>query len=408
MRPGPAVLLLTALCTGPIRADAQESQPATREESLGRERDRKATEMEPPEPGAVERWMLRLEDGRAFERIVNPPQGFYPKVGSVTAGSGMSFGAGYRHMFSDTVSWGAFGFGSFRKYWAFETRFVANELGGTPLFIDLHAHRSDYPDEDYFGQGAGAQRIDHVSYGIKQTTAGATTGWRFRPWLATGARFDWLDPHVRPGPGTRVPPINRVFPPDSVPGLPEQPDYLNTDLFIEANTREPLNNPRAGGRYRLTFQRYADLDGGAYSFNRIEADGQQYIPLLTNRRIIALHGLVSSSQPDDGSTVPFYMARTLGGPDDLRGFRRYRFRDRSLVLFQAEYRFEIFPAVDGALFYDTGRVAERLSDIDVLHMESDYGIGVRFGTINGVFLRIEGAFGSRDGKHFVIRLAHVF
>jgi hypothetical protein len=30
---------------------------------------------------------------------------------------------------------------------------------------------------------------------------------------------------------------------------------------------------------------------------------------------------------DAGSVVPFYVQPTLGGPDDLRGFRRFRFRD---------------------------------------------------------------------------------
>ena len=48
----------------------------------------------------------------------------------------------------------------------------------------------------------------------------------------------------------------------------------------------------------------------------------------------------------------------------------------------------------------------RMLDLDGL--ESDYGVGVRFGTINGVFLRVEGAFGSREGKHFILRWGHVF
>ena len=79
-----------------------------------------------------------------------------------------------------------------------------------------------------------------------------------------------------------------------------------------------------------------------------------------------------------------------------------------LLLLQAEYRWEIFTAVDGALFYDTGKVASRVDDLDFRNLESDYGIGFRFGTRNGVFLRVEGAFGSSGGKHFVMRFGHVF
>ena len=124
--------------------------------------------------------------------------------------------------------------------------------------------------------------------------------------------------------------------------------------------------------------------------------------------MLAFHAFTSLSDADDGQQVPFYLQRSLGGPDDLRGFRRFRFRDRHVLLLQAEYRWEIFTAVDGAIFYDAGKVASRAEDLDLQDLESDYGIGFRFGTANGVFLRIEGAFGSGDGKHFVFRFGHVF
>ena len=106
--------------------------------------------------------------------------------------------------------------------------------------------------------------------------------------------------------------------------------------------------------------------------------------------------------------MPFYLQRTLGGPDDLRGFRRFRFRDRNILLLQAEYRWEIFTAVDGAIFYDAGKVASRREDLD----SAGSRIGLRHRLplrhLNGVFLRVEGAFGSSEGKHFVFRFGHVF
>lgn len=53
-------------------------------------------------------------------------------------------------------------------------------------------------------------------------------------------------------------------------------------------------------------------------------------------------------------------------------------------------------------------MAPRIAEVNLTDLESDYGIGFRFGTSNGVFLRMEGAFGSRGGKHFVMRYGHVF
>jgi hypothetical protein len=52
-------------------------------------------------------------------------------------------------------------------------------------------------------------------------------------------------------------------------------------------------------------------------------------------------------------------------------------------------------------------VASRRADLTD-GLESDYGIGFRFGTNNGVFLRIEGAFGSSGGKHFILRFGNAF
>jgi hypothetical protein len=47
-------------------------------------------------------------------------------------------------------------------------------------------------------------------------------------------------------------------------------------------------------------------------------------------------------------------------------------------------------------------------DLDLDHLESDYGFGFRFGTNRGVFLRVDAAFGSRDGPRYFIKFNHVF
>jgi outer membrane protein assembly factor BamA len=229
---------------------------------------------------------------------------------------------------------------------------------------------------------------------------------RPRPWLSLAGRVDWLTPRVDGGADDR--PIQDVFDDASAPGLARHTDFLRYEVSADVNYRQPLGNPRRGGQYVFTYSHFDDRDLGAYSFSRVDVDLQQYVPVFTERRVLALRLMTSASDAATQNQVPFYLQRTLGGPDDLRGFRRFRFRDENLLLLQAEYRWEIFTAVDGALFYDAGKVASRVEDIDLSDLESDYGIGFRFGTTNGVFLRVEGAFGSRGGKHFVLRYGHVF
>ena len=138
--------------------------------------------------------------------------------------------------------------------------------------------------------------------------------------------------------------------------------------------RQPLN-ARKGGWYRIEFSRYEDRDFDAYSFNRLDVDLRQFVPFLAERRVIAGRAYVSTSDTKAGQVMPFYLMPYLGGNDTLRGFREYRFRGPHALLLQAEYRYEIWSGLDGALFYDAGKVALQRSDLDLKNLEN--GLWVR-------------------------------
>ncbi len=383
-------LLLCCLLAAPASAQAQPAAPQTRAEALALERQAKAQALEPPRPGKLERALLALENDRVFERLLAPPQGFYPRIGNITPGSGFAVGPAYRKadLFGEAVHFTTFGAVSLQKYWLLDARLDAPELADGRLFASTYVRRYDFPEEDFFGLGPESRRDEHSTYGLRSTDAGGSAGLRLAPWFSVASNVDVLTPRVST--------------------LGEQPDFIRAGVSAEVNTRQPRFNPRQGARYFVTYQRYEARNGSALDFDRVEADVQQYISLYRNRRVLALRGFVSTSEAAGNGVVPFYYQRTLGGPDDLRGFRQFRFRDRSVLLLQAEYRWEIFTAMDGAIFYDAGKVAPRLQDLQLAEFESDYGIGFRFGTSNGVFLRVEGAFGSSGGKHFIMRFGHVF
>jgi hypothetical protein len=407
-RPCRVALTVVAFLLCPWIADAQEREPESRAEELRREREAKATQLHAPEPGRLEKALLDLENGRLFERLLNPAEGLYPKIGTITAGSGFSVGPGYRatHKLGGAVDFSAFAMASIQKYWIGDARVQLPRLLDEHLGIDAHVQTYDFREELFFGIGPDSLRSDLVSYGLRNTIVGATASVRPTSWLTLSGGADFLNPAINST--TESDSIGSKFDDASAPGLAEQPDFMRYEGLIDVNLRQPRGNPRQGGRYLFTYQRFNDLDRGAYSFQRAEADLQQYISLYRHRRVLALRALVSVSDADPGAQVPFYFQRTLGGPDDLRGFHRDRFRDKDVLLLQAEYRWEIFTAVDGALFYDTGKVASRVENLNFKDLESDYGIGFRFGTANNVFLRIEAALGSQGGKHFIFSFHNVF
>jgi outer membrane protein assembly factor BamA len=112
--------------------------------------------------------------------------------------------------------------------------------------------------------------------------------------------------------------------------------------------------------------------------------------------VIAVHGAATLSFPNGTNQVPFYLQPTLGGSDDLRGFRSYRFYDDNLLVVNAEYRWEAFSGLDVALFFDAGKVTPKRSQLNFHDLETSVGFGLRFNAQNRTFLRIDTGF-SHEG-----------
>jgi outer membrane protein assembly factor BamA len=106
----------------------------------------------------------------------------------------------------------------------------------------------------------------------------------------------------------------------------------------------------------------------------------------------------------DGDIVPFYMQPVVGGSDDLRGFRPYRFRDNNSMVLNAEYRFETFSGLDTALFVDGGKVFPNYRQFNFANLEGSVGFGLRFNVRNAIFLRIDVGF-SHEGYMLWIKFA---
>ena len=131
-----------------LPADAQEREPETRAEALRREREEKATRLTPPDPNRLERALLDLENGRLFERLLSPAEGLYPKIGTITAGSGLAVGPGYRasHRLGGAVDFSAFAMGSIKKYWIADARVQLPRLLNERLGLDAHVQTYDFQE----------------------------------------------------------------------------------------------------------------------------------------------------------------------------------------------------------------------------------------------------------------------
>ena len=90
------------------------------------------------------------------------------------------------------------------------------------------------------------------------------------------------------------------------------------------------------------------------------------------------------------------MQPTLGGYDDLRGFRPRRFYDENSFVLNAEYRWEICTGLDMAVFGDAGKVFHRPGDFNLSHLQPSAGFGLRLNNQQSTVMRLDTGF-SREG-----------
>jgi len=115
------------------------------------------------------------------------------------------------------------------------------------------------------------------------------------------------------------------------------------------------------------------------------------------RRFIYVGVSVDDEVAFDGRPIPFSELVTLGGPDDLRGFARGRFRDSSSMIATVEYRWPVWMWMDGAIFFDYGGVfAPAFADFHPSALRPDVGIGFRVHSSSKYVMRIQAAWGFGD------------
>ena len=402
-----SILLSLCLVPGaqglPPAGSTAAAAPQTRADEVRAQREAKSRRLEAPERRPLEAVLFEIEDDLIIERVLNPPRGVYLRLGGIGEGAGFGAGPAYRYR-TGAFEFGVSAAGSLKRYVIGEARLILPGTVDDGPYVELYARRRDFPQEDFFGLGPDSLESRRTSFSLRDTLVRPSVGLRAGD-VRAGVGAGFLSASTSPGTDARIPSIEEVFTAASTPGLSADQTFLVVDPFVELDLLDPPLNPKAGGKYRFGLARYADRDSGRFSFTRWDLDLRQYVPFFGRTRVLALRALLSSSDPDAGDAVPFYLAPTLGGSYSLRAYRTFRFRDLSAVLFQAEYRWRVNEFVQGALFYDGGAVAPRLGDLH--RLESDAGIGLRAGGREGIVFRIDLAIGN-EGPRLLLRFDDVF
>ena len=345
----------------------------------------KASRLQPNVPGKGERFLNWLQ------AHADDPNTVYLTFGGLYPSAGFAPGVALRHAFGHARFNTGIGY-SVRSYKMVQASLDFPELADDHLEIGSRVRWTDATQVPFYGVGNDTSKDDRVAYGLKRLDAGVSATFKPLWWTRVGGGVAYNRYEDREGAGSR-PSIETIE--SFVPGLFSEARYTHASAFAAIDWRESGGYSRRGGLYSVTLNDYKDSND-TFGFRRIDAEVQQFVPLLKEQWVLAFRALVQTTEAQDNELVPYYLLPTLGGARRHRGYSDFRFQDRHLMVLSGEYRWLPSRVVDMALFFDAGKVTHDRSDLDFDGLKTAFGIGFRVHGPNITPVRIDVAHG-REG-----------
>ena len=377
------------------------AQETTRAAEIAAAQAEKAQRLTPYRPSKAEQIADEVQD-----RLLETPEGFYPWFDSVYSGGGFTGGAGYRHFIGDRTFVDTRGLLSGKGYKLIEMAIDSIGDNATPFDLRASGGWRDATEVAFFGVGNDSMPQAETNFHMQQAYAGIGMRARAHRILFGDIQERFENFTLLRGQDDDTLPVDVWHSPATAPGLDANPDYWRTTLSGGVDTRPSAGYARTGGLYALTYDAFVDQQGGAYSFEILQAEVIQHVPILRENWVLSFHG-VAKTTVDDEDVVPYFLMPSLGSGSTLRAFSSWRFRDRHSLLMSGEFRWIPSLFLDVALFYDAGKVAGQKSDLNFSDLHHNWGLGFRFHSPLATPLRIELAHG-REGFHLVFSGAAAF
>lgn len=376
-----AVSLTVLIIATPLFA---QPSPQTREAEIVAAQKVKAGELKPYEVGRVEQLVNDLEDA-----VLSGRANWHPFFENAYAGGGFTLGVGH---FTHVSSYNIVDIrGSITPagYKRIETEFLAPRMFNRRGVLSVIGGWREATQVGFYGFGtAGTSKDNRANYSFTQPYAQALLTVRpTRGLVFIGGGLEFSNWDQSSGGGS-APSVEEVYSTDTLPGLGADVTYLHSQGAVGLDWRTAPGYTRTGGYVAVTGHHFADTDD-QHSFQRVDYDVIQHVPVLRDTWVLSLRGRVETTFAGDTQAIPFFMLPALGGGSTLRGFPSWRFRDRHSLLMSAEWRVLANRFLDTAVFYDAGKVTRRTSDLDFGGLKSNYGFGFRFHGPIATPLRIE-------------------
>ncbi len=297
------------------------------------------------------------------------------------------------------------------------SRLGKERIAGTGFRTEGYVQYENRPNEYFFGIGPHSSKGEGYDYEREETDLEYLIGYKPGMVYSTNARFGYKHINISGGTdGSRGRHGEGLLGPQ-VPGI-EGDNLLTYQLDAERDTRNQGSLSTQGSLAQLLWSYNEGVGDSDAGFYRYAFEGAKYLPLGSKRRILAGHVLAEHNNAASGHNIPFHQMARLGGfgpfnylTQPLRGYENNRFTDSSLLLFNLEYRYNIWEyrdcKTDAVIFTDVGQVFDRIHDVGFDNFKVSYGTGLRTSVANFVVLSLEVAHGD-EGTAFYAKSSTPF
>jgi hypothetical protein len=398
-----AVLLVASGVVFSIRSRAQESatpdSTRSRAQIVADAEKEKAKHLVPQEPPRGEMKFDNVEKN-IIQRLFNV-NGPSLKFGGLPTGGGFSLGPQYtrQDLLADHLTSNTFAVGSTRKWYGGQSSLDFHDLANGHLELRTDGGYQNAASVWYFGEGPDSSKNDKTDFRREFTTVHfSALGHFFDQKLTVGYTLGGLFAHVGPGDLSGTPTTEQLFTAANTPGLVQQSNFITGTTTIQLDfTRVGFSNP-AGLVLEADDSQFFDQSGHQGNFHLLETQAAYYLPITNGMRSLIFRVRNETAFAEDNQVVPFYLQPTLGGPDDLRGYDRYRFYGNGNSLASGEYRWSISQTLEMAIFGEGGNVYQRPGLIGLRDLRADGGFGFRIKNKQASVMRFDVGFSPEGVK----------
>jgi len=372
--------------------------------------------------------MLERQFGTVQDLIVDTftGRGLHPTIGLIVPEGGMAFGAALNNEWhitetphirfttsveargSDSGFWAAGALSHMQFDW-----YRAYDVGSFRMpQITVAVKHFDLPALPFFGLGNETSLSDQAFYKLTETELPIQVDFPVFYGLTLSAQATAL--YATSDPSQLF--LSR-FSGSSVPGIRSRTTYIVPG--VAASYRSPDVLYGLSGEGRVSYEAYQALDGGKFTFDRVEARmavhygiedqpfSQGSFPylrsLLGSSRFTADANLVISD-PRAHNAVPFYLQPTLGGGDIhnenwLRSYTSYRFTAPNTVAYGLTYERRLIDPFGFSVFGEWGKVGLSPGELDFDHMKYSVGVGFSLRLGGRAVVEFSIAWGGGEGNH---------